>query len=202
MPLSLTPHYSFVLLAAGRSERMQTDKALLDFHGKPWIQHQVEQIKKSPIISQIYVVTNPSNISLIRPAIAPPVKILENSQKDADTFSSVMIGLKSATKSDGIFISPIDVPIDGEIIDRLGNATREKSCKVISPEHSGKKGHPVLLLQRAVAELLIENSRFERLDFYIRSLKEEESLSVPVDNPLIHLNLNTPNAWSDFLKNA
>jgi molybdopterin-guanine dinucleotide biosynthesis protein A len=50
------PRATGIVLAGGKSERMGQNKALIQFRGKPLIQHALERI--SPLCSEVYIVAN------------------------------------------------------------------------------------------------------------------------------------------------
>lgn len=206
--------FNFILLSAGRSERMGFDKATLDFHGQPWIQAQLQEIAKSESIAQILVVANPLNKSQIQKIVAElgelkPIHVLENGLPGADTFSSLLIALRAmrsgmvspmeTPQNCAVMVSPVDTPQSCAVIDALG-AEIIADIEALLPECQGKKGHPVGLGAALIDDLI--NGKATRLDFYLKSLPTGQVKTVQVEDPRISLNLNTREAWSEFLANG
>jgi CTP:molybdopterin cytidylyltransferase MocA len=188
---------TFLLLAAGQSRRMQADKALLDYHGEPWIRRQVKEIHSSGVVDQIVIVDQPANKADFQKCLTDfsNIHFVENPVANSAPSDSIHLAFRFREFPKGVLISPIDVPLKAQVIAALSNQKRN-SAWVVKPRFQGCGGHPVWLSPEAVINFR-ENPR--RLDHWIRSLAPEKMQSVEVDDDLIRLNLNTPEDWQLFL---
>lgn len=193
---------SFLLLSAGQSSRMGQDKALLDFHGRFWLVEQATEIFKSGVVDRLVVVTQSERADSYRKILEPlrtlelQIEVIENSDPKSKPSDSIRCALKAMSFPVGAFISPIDVCQKSEILQMIAGSLDSQS-QVVKPELDGKTGHPIWMSQEQLR--LFFESVEERLDFYLAHNKAcVEWMSVK--NPEIFSNLNTPEAWSDFLK--
>lgn len=78
----------------------------------------------------------------------------------------------------------------------------EVGTSVVQPRMNSYNGHPLLLSRHFLLELLSldPTSADSRLDIQVRySRGRGEVRSLQVDDPCIHLNLNTPDAWQSYI---
>lgn len=61
---------SAVVVAAGRSQRMGFDKILTPLAGQPLLQHTIERLQDSPLISEIIVVVRPDTEAQVREVLS------------------------------------------------------------------------------------------------------------------------------------
>lgn len=192
---------SFTLLAAGQSARMKTDKALLDFQGRPWIVRQVEEIRNSKVIDQLVIVDLPQKTDKYRSLISQKalshfeIRFVENYLENSSPSDSILCSFQSQDFRDGSFVSPIDVPLDGLSIQKLFSEKRS-GFWAVKPSYQGHGGHPVWLSSEAIGKFRQEP---KRLDEFIAQLPPEKLQFIDVENAWTQLNLNTPTEWQEFL---
>ncbi len=193
---------SFLLLSAGQSSRMGHDKALLDFHGRPWLAEQATEIFKSGVIDRLVTVTQSERADSYRKILEPlrtlelQIEVIENSDPKSKPSDSIRCAQKAMSFPVGAFISPIDVCQKSEILQMIAGSLNSES-QVVKPDLGGKTGHPIWMSQEQLR--LFSESVEERLDFYLAHNKACAEW-ISVKNPEIFSNLNTPEAWNDFLK--
>lgn len=97
-----------VILAGGRSSRMGTDKALLDWHGVPLVQHVYEAVKAA-VDGPVVVVRAPGQ-QLPVPAIEDPIP-----------HGGPVVGVKTGLEAVGVraFVCGVDQPDAHSVIAEL-----------------------------------------------------------------------------------
>jgi molybdenum cofactor cytidylyltransferase len=184
-----------IVLAAGKSRRMGTQKLLLPVVGKPLAAHVAAEILKSAV-EHVFVVVSPESDG-VRAALAGlPMTLVTNTTPDGDMLSSIRSGLNSLRADCSlILIVPGDIPgITAELIAQL-IATQQQSGKPIAvPVCQGRRGHPVLLSTKLRDELLYYHDGTG-----LRGLLHEHAADiaeVPVTDPLTLQDIDLPEDYA------
>jgi molybdenum cofactor cytidylyltransferase len=149
-----------IVLAAGKSSRMGTQKLLLPLGDGTVISTVVDQILRatSAGIEEVIVVvsSHAGTGDAIAKALADrPIVLIENPDPNAEMLSSVRCGLQALPGDCSAAIVALgDQPsISAELIDDLVAAFRTSGTGIVVPTHAGKRGHPLLLAARYFAEV-------------------------------------------------
>ena len=183
---------SAVLLAAGRSERMGEQKALIDWHGRPLLRYQLEQLAALDDVSEIIVVTGYAPDAL-RPVITAGAKAREahNATFDEGKAGSVRRGMDAVNdESDAILLIAVDQPRPASFLRTLLEAHVARSSAVTAPLFEGRRGHP-LIFDRA---LLPELRAVDDATLGVRAVLEGHAGAVneaATDDPVARFDLNT-----------
>jgi molybdopterin-guanine dinucleotide biosynthesis protein A len=178
-----TAELAGILLAGGRSSRMGRDKAQLDWHGRPLIEHMIGLLRAAGI-GQIH-------ISGDRPEYAG----IPDQRPDGGP----VLGLLSVadTLADGtVLVLPVDMPgLDAALLQRLIDAP-EAACVRFA-----ERALPMRLrLDRATRQALRDTAARDGRERSLRALQDRIELhSLPVgadDAPRLG-NLNTPGDWQE-----
>ncbi len=140
-----------VILAAGESRRMGTQKLLLNIDEKPMIEHVVCSFKS---VDKLIVVLGhePEKLTPILKKLG--VRHAINKNYSEGMVSTFKVGLESLKDCKAVFLGLGDQPfVDGNYLRKAIEAWNN-GAKVVSPVHNGKKGHPVLFDQSLFAEIL------------------------------------------------
>jgi molybdenum cofactor cytidylyltransferase len=152
-----------VITAAGRSSRMAPDhKLIMDIHGKTLIQRSLESLL--PFCSKVIIVLGAYPQDILE-ALKDQEKIefITNPNDHHDMFDSVKTGL-SRCDSDQVLFLPGDCPFASpELIKRMLKTKGD----VIVPAYKEKTGHPILLSQKAVVDIL-HDSHLHNLKQYLQ----------------------------------
>ena len=182
---------SAIILAAGRSKRMGTQKLLLPWGKTTIVGHIVAQLLSSTLDS-VVVVTGHDQRSVTEELSGRPVTFTHNPDYSAGMLSSVRCGLR-ALPSDcqGALVALGDQPMIGTpLIDRMLAAFEATERQILVPLHGGKRGHPLLFASCYFNEILTE---FD--DIGLRGLLQahpEDILELQVDMPSVLGDIDHP----------
>jgi len=188
-----------VVLAAGRSIRMGTQKLLLPLGGKPVVARVVDELVRSPL-DPIVIVVGRDGPQIQQALPGRAVSFVENPDPEADMLSSVRCGLRALPAScEAVLVALGDQPgITHELVDDLIHAFRRTGRGIVVPAHEDRRGHPLLFAARFREELL---TRYEGVG--LRGLLEahpDEILPVAVATARVLEDLDTPEDYQRQLQ--
>lgn len=144
-----------LILAAGRSSRMGSDKALLDFRGRPFLSHLAYMLL--PRVDSVVVVLG-HNEQCIREALpaSQRIQVAVNSDYELGMLTSLQCGLAQIGQEvDAVLWMLVDHPaVRGRTLDGLLAAAADSRAPLVIPRHGGERGHPVVLSKQVVGDLL------------------------------------------------
>jgi molybdenum cofactor cytidylyltransferase len=162
-----------IVLAAGQSTRLGSNKLLLPLRGRP-VLHWVLDALLAVGLRKVVVVLGHESQQVRQSCgrFGDPVTFAENMAYKAGRATSVQVGLAAAGPSAvGVLITPGDVPfIGGRLMPQL-LAGFIASNRITFPVVNGRKGHPVLFPASAIP-LLKSLSGDETLHDYFREHPE------------------------------
>jgi len=182
-----------LILAAGNSLRMGRDKASLPFgKGQTFAEHLILSYSGSGFSPIIMVVNKKTDISLPVPV---KVHFVLNEHVEWGRSWSVRLGLQNIPPGHACFIQNVDSPFtDPALLKQMQLAL--KPGFYVVPVFEGKGGHPVLLGGRVVNEL----RKKDEIPNLREALEEYTRVEVPSGDIRIHLNINTPAEYRDFIR--
>jgi molybdenum cofactor cytidylyltransferase len=181
-----------LILAAGESSRMGTDKATLAYRGRTFLEAIVQTLREADI-EHIVVVLGHHGEEIQRQINVEPVQVVINPDYRSGQTSSLQVGLRSllADESEAILLCLVDHPaVAAETVRRLVATFRQSSAPVAIPTYQGRRGHPVLIARQVFAELL-ELASDVGADSVVRRYRpatrfvevEDEGVVMDVDDP-------------------
>jgi len=189
-------HNRALILAAGSSRRMGTQKLLLPFGEKTIIETVIDNIQQSGV-DGIMVVLGADH-DRIRKIVDPlPVEVCFNENHESGMLSSVMCGFRSLPENTGtalVFLG--DQPgIPPQVTDAILKAYDESLHGIVIPVYDHRRGHPLLVDMKYKREI-------EKLDLEtgLRSLMHlfpEDVLEVEVNEPGILVDIDTREDYSN-----
>lgn len=138
-----------VIPAAGSSERFGPHKLRADVSGKPLIERTIASLRDAGV-DDIVVVTGPEADGVIGER---DVHIVVNREPGRGMFSSIQAGMEDLV-ADAVLVLPGDMPFVRPATIRSLLQVFEARGGIVSPRYQGKRGHPVVLPERLVAEVL------------------------------------------------
>jgi len=204
--MSRAPSFAGVILAAGESSRMGTDKALLPWPpsaaGQPPLGHTFlsAAIYSFSLSTDFIVVVAGKNESALAPiAYANGASIVTNPDPSRGQFSSLQVGLRELLNRgrDAAIITLIDrPPASTATVQHLREAFETAGNEVwaVVPEFSGKHGHPFLVGREMIEAFLHAPPTSTARD--IEHRHQDRIRYVAVDDPNVTLNINTPDDYA------
>jgi molybdenum cofactor cytidylyltransferase len=187
------PRVTAIVLAAGKSSRMGSNKMLADFHDKPLLLTTVERLKASAV-DEVIVITGHQHAEVEAALKGLPVHVAHNPNYADGLSTSLRVGVTAAKGSDAVLVCLGDMPIvQSSTIDRLiaaFNPTEHRS--IVVPTVGGQWGNPVLWGQEHFARLTsLSGDRGARS--LIGDLKSEATEVVTTDEGILQ-DVDTPEA--------
>lgn len=135
-----------IVLAAGQSLRMGTQKLLLPLGGKPMVAVVVDELLRSPV-DEVIVVTGKSRDAVSKALAGRKVHLVVNSYHGSEMLESVRCGLTAVSEdSEAVVVALGDQPaITGDVVGGLIQAYSSTGHSIVVPKYKGKRGHPLLL---------------------------------------------------------
>jgi molybdenum cofactor cytidylyltransferase len=198
--------FAGVILAAGESSRMGRDKALL-----PWPPRTSgEAISKNtflsaailallPVTEFVVVVVGKNEATLAPIVYASGASLVANPDPDRGQFSSLQAGLQDVLNHgrDAAIVTLVDRPpvrsATLKVLRAAFDAAGPNTWAVI-PEFAGKHGHPYLVGREMIEAFLRAPATSIARD--VEHHFQEHTQYVGVDDPLVALNINTPEEYA------
>ncbi len=208
--MARSPSFAGVILAAGESSRMGTDKALL-----PW-PPQVEgplaskdtflsaAIRSLLLTTDYVVVVAGKNESTVAPiAYASGASVIVNPDASRGQFSSLQVGLQDVLNHgrDAAIITLVDrPPVGSGTIQLLRDAFESAPQDVwaVIPELEGKHGHPYLVGRELIEVFLQSPPTASARE--IEHRYQDRIQYVAVSDPFVALNINTPEDYAALVR--
>ncbi|HEY9898527.1 MAG TPA: nucleotidyltransferase family protein [Pantanalinema sp.] len=181
-----------VVTAAGFSSRMGSPKALLDWHGKPLLQHQMDGLAGFGEV--IVVLGHEAERIRSELRLGANCRVVVNPSYPQGRASSLRAGFEAlATAPQAVLVVGVDQPFSAESLDLL-LAAMEPETPIALPVAAGRRGHPALFAGRLLDELRRVTEEGEGLRAVVRSHPVRE---VPVSGPF--LDLNRPQDYAEAI---
>lgn len=205
--MSRSASIAAVILAAGESSRMGTDKALL-----PWPpQAAAHPPSKDTFLSAaieslslstdfVVVVAGKNETALASTVYANGASVVVNPDPARGQFSSLQVGLREVLNRgrDAAAITLVDrPPLKAATIDRLRQAFESAPQNVwaVVPEFSGKHGHPIIVGRELIEAFLRAPATSSAREIEHRHQAHIQYVSV--DDPFVTANINTPAEYAE-----
>ena len=188
------PSFAIVLLAAGESERMKRPKALLDWHGLPLAQYQLQQAQATSAGRIVVVLGHEAGrvVRAVEESVDPArTLVVVNEDYRAGKTSSITRGLRALVKpTDAMLILAVDQPRPAAILARLAAEHVHLRPAITMPIFRGASGHPPVFDAALWPELLA----IDEATLGLRAVVERHRAEVhelPFEDSIVMTNLNT-----------
>lgn len=189
---------SAIVLAAGESRRMGKTKLILDWQGKPILQHVLDTLRDSPVGEVILVLGHEAE--QIRGKIqVPGIQVVINPDYREGMSTSLRRGILAANPDSQAFLAVLaDQPgINPKIIEALTLNFRHAfpGKNIVVPVFKGHRGHPVLFSAKYREEILRLEGDVGGREILARH--PHEVLTVEMDTDAVIMDVDTE---EDYLK--
>jgi len=185
-----------LILAAGESRRMGRDKALLTYQGRSFLETIINNLGAAGIEKVTVVLGHHAEI-IQRAMNLAAVRVVINPDYQRGQTSSLQLGLAAAAADspEAVILCLVDHPaISSEVIARLRERFQSTRPPVLIPTHKGQRGHPVVISQTLLPELLALPPE-EPANTVIRKYREVTQF-VEVADPGILLDVDDPESYA------
>lgn len=186
-----------VILAAGRSQRINQHKLILKFNNQlSFIEELINQFTCFGC-SQIIIVVNKDGLQCFKQIPENTrrlVTVAINDHPERGRFYSLQTSLRELKKASPVFVHNVDNPFIDQATLKLLSKALDKSC-YITPLYKKLGGHPVLISQNIVNDILFAKEYLQNLrDFFNHYTRQ----MVEVNDPNILVNINTEADYSQL----
>lgn len=190
-----------ILLTAGESTRMGRPKQLLDWQGQPLVAAQTTTLLAAGCRPVVVVLG--AHASRVRPALPAraDVQVTTNRNWRSGRASSIRTGARAVPPGvDAVVVVSVDQPTEASVIEALqSELAADPEALIAVPRHDGRNGHPPIFRSALLTELQNVTERLEGLR-QPRRRHADRTIFVEMDNPIVTLNLNTPDAYQRALE--
>ncbi|HWY53629.1 MAG TPA: nucleotidyltransferase family protein [Terriglobales bacterium] len=204
--MTRSPGLYAVILAAGESTRMGTDKALLPWPpgaagspptGQTFLSAAIQALQ--PFSETVIVVVGKNENNLTPVIYANGASLVRNPAPERGQFSSLQVGLHEVLSHgrDAAMVTLVDRPAaKAATLGALCSAFSEAASNVwaVVPEYNGKHGHPFLLAREMIEAFLKAPPTATARDIEHQNLQHVSY--VAVDDPRVTLNVDTPEEYA------
>ena len=193
-----------VILAGGRSARMGSPKALLDYRGAPFVVRILEVLEALEVRPRV-VVVGPAATAVRRVLARHDCLVVENTDVDGGPIASLRAALQALgpVQPAGVLAWPVDLPhVRLTTVERLLDTHRQDRPAVVVPAFGERRGHPVLWDASLFGEL--QNSPGATREGARAVLRAHPAAvrTVPVDDPAVVDSLNTPEDYQRLVRSV
>lgn len=186
-----------IILAAGRSSRMKSVKALLTFQGKSLIENCLLALQTNDFSLHLILGHHKKLIEEHLDGLGLPVSLMTHPDPDQDQISSIRIGINSLPENaPGFLLFPVDHGfVSTETIEMLREEIDKDPNRIVVPSYKMRRGHPTWFPKDCFHSLLspdLARSARDVLRAYPRiyhlELDDQETVS----------DLDTPRDFQEF----
>lgn len=189
------PPVAAVLLAAGESARMGRPKPLLPWEGGTLVGWQVGAVADAGAAPIVVVLGHEAPAIAAHVRGSPHLRMVINPVWPQGKTTSIRLGLREAGRdAQGILLLAVDQPVPPVLLRALVTEHVESGALITQPTHQGKGGHPLLFHASLFDELLAITEETQG----VRAILERHAAevhAVPVDSPLVRVDINTPDDY-------
>ena len=205
--MARSPSFCGVILAAGESSRMGRDKALLPWPpgpaGRSTFLSTTIELLQAP--SDLVIVVAGKNAGSLQPIVdAAAGYLVVNRHPELGQFSSLQVGLREVLNHgrDAAIVALVDrppaQPATLALLCEAFSHAYESGKWAVVPEHGGRHGHPILIGREMIEAFLRAPATSTARE--VEHSLEQRILYVPVDDPNVVANVDTPEDYAGLTR--
>ncbi len=191
-----------MILAAGESVRMGHPKALLGYRGVTFLEGILMAAYAAGLERRVVVLGADANKVLSALDFErSTTMVIRSEELEAGPIGSIRAGIRLLSNHpvEAIVVWSVDRPhVSVTTIEALIGGFRESHLPVVVPAYQGRRGHPVLFAREVFQELL-DAPDAEGARAVVRA-DPNRVLAVPVDDPAVLEDLDTPEQYEALLR--
>lgn len=186
-----------IILAAGASNRIGTDKALLKYRGVPFL-IQIRGIVESAGLRPVVVVLGPSAAKILEELDLSSSTIVRNPEPDTGPLQSLKLALVELNQTvDGALVWHVDRPrIQKRTVEQLAHRAQQGPEPIVVPSYGEKRGHPIVFM-RPVFEELLNTPDALGARAVVRADPQRVAV-LPVDDPAVLEDIDTAEDYREL----
>ena len=181
---------------------MGSPKALLDFLGLPFAVRILEALEALEVKTRV-VVLGP-DAARIQPLLAAhDFMLVENLEPETGPIASLRAALNALqpVQPSAVLVWPVDLPhVRVTTVERVLEAYRRTVAPAVVPTFAERRGHPVIWGSALFHELLESPAATREGARAVLHEHEGEVVSVPVDDPAVIDEVNTPEDYERLVR--
>ncbi len=192
--MSVRRRISAILTAAGESTRMGRTKPLLEWHGAPLVQFQIDALLAAGANEVVVVLGHRADEVLPHVSGEGVHPVLNADYKHGKTTSVLRGVLSAAPDATDLLLLAVDQPRPAWVVKRIIESHVGADALITSPRYRGRGGHPLLFsaILRGELESITDEGQGVREVFDVHRGEVNE---VEFDDPIVRLDLNTPEEY-------
>jgi CTP:molybdopterin cytidylyltransferase MocA len=198
--MARSPSFAGVILAAGESSRMGSDKALLRWQDGTFLSGAIAMLK--PHTDLVIVVAGKNANSLTPIVDAQGAKLAQNHRPEDGQFSSLRVGLQEVLNlgRDAAIVAlvdrpPADIRTVAHLKQEFLRAVDQEQWAVV-PEHNGTHGHPIVIGREMIEAFLRAPAQSTARD--VEHAHQQKIAYIHVADPKVVRNIDTPEDYKNL----
>lgn len=152
----------------------------------------------APVIVVVPGRGEPGPTSTISSGAAATVQYVINPEPDRGQTSSLQCGLAPVREAKAVLVTLVDVPlVTAGVVRALIEAWKRSGASVVRPTQAGRHGHPILIAQPVIRELLAADPSAPARSIIRRHAAGGVELEVAEDGPF--LDVDTPEEYQRLI---
>ena len=182
---------------------MGSPKPLLPWRGKTLVESQIDALREGGADEIIVVLGHradeiePLVSNAAEGAPASKIRVVVNREYRDGRTTSIKAGLNAVSpEATDVVMMAVDQPRSAGIVSRVVRAHLDAGALLTSPRYRGRGGHPLMFSARLLPELMLISEEGQGLREVFERHRSEIN-QVIFDDPMIRLDLNTPEAYAE-----